>query len=362
MIIPKVLAMYLPQYHEIPENNEWWGKGHTEWTSCKKARPLFAGHNQPRVPLNDNYYDLSEVESQIWQASIAKKHGVYGLCYYHYWFKGRMMMEKPGEHMLQDKRVDIPFCFSWANHTWHHSLSKTRKEVLIEQTYGGEADVIQHYTYLRPFFRDERYIKINGKPIFVIYSIIDFSDWDIMKEVWNKMAKEDGFDGIYFIATITREGHAGYAAQMGFDAQMEYQPRVSLNATKKLDYTFYYYFKKKLFDKYLNRPCMLDYDKVWKRIIKREYNGKMKTFLGGYCDWDTTARWAPNGEVHVGASPEKFKKYFECQMRKSIRLNNELIFLTAWNEWSEGAYLEPDKNYEYGYLEAIKQVIDKLAQ
>lgn len=359
---PKILAMYLPQYHEIEENNKWWGKGHTEWTSCKKAKPLFEGHNQPRIPLNNNYYDLSSTKAQKWQAEIAQKYGVYGFCYYHYWFEGHMMMEKPAENMLKDKTIDLPFCFSWANHTWHHSLSKTKKEILIEQTYGGKDDVENHYNYLVKFFKDERYIKINNKPVFVIYSIVDLEDWDLINKIWNEKAKNDGFDGMYFIATLTREGHSEYANKMHFDAQMEYQPRFALNATKKIDYTFYYYIKKKLYDKYINKPCILRYDKVWNRIIKNKCYKKSKipTYLGSYCDWDTTARWAPNGEIHIGACPEKFEKYFEQQYKISKQLGNEFIFITAWNEWSEGAYLEPDTKNKYAYLESIKEVVEKI--
>ena len=164
----KIIAFYLPQFHDIPENDKWWGKGFTEWVNVKKAQPLFPGHCQPRVPLNDNYYDLLDDDVKIWQANIAKEHGVYGFCYYHYWFSGKMLLEKPMEQMLANKKVDIPFCICWANVSWTKSWVNENK-ILIQQFYGDRKEWKEHFDYMLPFFKDDRYIKEEGKPLFVLY-------------------------------------------------------------------------------------------------------------------------------------------------------------------------------------------------
>lgn len=352
----KLLAMYLPQFHTIPENDKWWGKGHTEWTSCKRAIPLFKNHNQPRIPYNGYYYNLLDENAQLKQVEIAKKYGIYGFCYYHYWFQGKLLLEKPAENMLNNKSIDLPFCFSWGNHTWIHSMSKN--EVLIEQTYGGREDILNHYNYLRPFFKDSRYILIDNKPVFIIYSIVGIKDWGLMKKIWNELAKKDGFDGIYFIATLTREGNIKQAEKMKFDAAFTYQPRFSINATGRLDYTAYYYIKKRLFQK-LSIPCKVDYRRVWKRILAFQDKSNIKIFYGAYPDWDTTARWNKSGEVHVNVDYDKYGKNLKEQIIKSRNENKEFLFITAWNEWSEGAYLEPDQKHEFKVLEETKKALEE---
>ena len=179
-----------------------------------------------------------------------------------------------------------------------------------------------------------------------------------MRDIWNKMAIQDGFDGIYFIATITRVGQQDVALRMRFDAQMEYQPRLAMSPTKKIDFSLFYYFKRKLYAKYFNIPCKTDYSYIWERVISQKYKRDITTFLGAYTGWDTTARWGGRGEVHINNSPDIFKKYFAKQVKRSIEMQNEFIFITAWNEWSEGAFLEPDEYYKYKYLEAVKECLE----
>ena len=166
----KIIAFYLPQYHAIPENDQWWGKGFTEWTNVKKAKPLFEGHDQPRIPLNHNYYNLLDDNTKIWQANLAKKYGVYGFCYYHYWFKGgKKLLEKPAEQMLSNKSIDLPFCFCWANENWTRNWDGGNREIMVEQDYGNKDDWECHFQYLLQFFKDKRYITVDGKPLFIIY-------------------------------------------------------------------------------------------------------------------------------------------------------------------------------------------------
>ena len=167
--LPKIMAFYLPQYHEIPENNQWWGEGFTEWTNTKKAEPIFKGHYQPRIPYNDYYYNLLDKKSLQWQADLMKKYNVYGLCMYHYWFNGKKLLEKPMEILLDNKDIDLNYCMCWANETWARTWDGKEKDILIKQEYGDKEDWINHLEYMMKFFNDKRYIKDNGRPVLVIY-------------------------------------------------------------------------------------------------------------------------------------------------------------------------------------------------
>ena len=213
----KILALYLPQFHRVKENDEWWGEGFTEWTAVKDAMPFFNGHYQPRRPLNDNYYDLMEKKTMRWQARLMKEYGIDGMCMYHYWFKdGRRILEKPAENLLEWKDINMPFCFCWANMTWARTWSNIRNSavwankyegeskeiddgILLEQKYGGLLDWKEHFKYLLPFFKDERYIKKDNKPVFVLYKTELIDCLEEMTEKWQEWAVENGFNGIYFI-------------------------------------------------------------------------------------------------------------------------------------------------------------------
>ena len=192
----KVLALHLPQYHRIPENDRWWGEGFTDWVNVRKAKPLFQGHEQPVVPLNNNYYDLSDTAAIRWQAQLAKQYGVYGFCYYHYWFSGRKLLEKPCELLLDHKDIDIKYCFCWANESWARTWDGKEHDVLMKQVYGGREDWTAHFDYLLPFFQDERYIRIDNKPVIFIYSCHRIADFDDVVAWWDELARENGFDGV----------------------------------------------------------------------------------------------------------------------------------------------------------------------
>lgn len=223
----KVIAFYLPQFHETPENNEWWGQGFTEWNNMKAAKPLFEGHNQPRIPLNNNYYNLLDEKTLEWQTKIAKEHGVYGFCCYHYWFGSKMLLEKPMEIYLKDKNCDLPFCFCWANETWTNAWAaetESDRKTLIKQEYGDKEEWERHFQYLLPFFKDERYIKEGNKPLFVIYRPQYITELSARLAYYNKRAQEEGFDGLVFVAQ-----HVSFYAEKSVDKsmfkyQIEYQP------------------------------------------------------------------------------------------------------------------------------------------
>ncbi len=229
----KIIAFYLPQFHNIPENDEWWGDGFTEWVNVKKAKPLFDGHVQPKEPLNDNYYNLLDDNIKIWQAKIAKEYGVYGFCYYHYWFNGKLLLEKPMEQMLNNKKIDIPFCISWANEPWTKAWVNEKK-VLIPQSYGGVNEWKEHFDYLLPFFKDERYIKVDNKPLMVIYRAEVIDCLNEMLDYWNNLAKEAGLDGLSYAYQNMAFDLIPNKDDSRFDYNIEFEPSYAwydLNST-----------------------------------------------------------------------------------------------------------------------------------
>ena len=310
----KIIAYYLPQFHTFPENDKWWGQGYTEWVGVKNAQPIFKEHYQPRVPLNNYYYDLTDVSSLEWQAEIAKKYGVYGFCYYHYWFEGKMLLEKPAELMLKNKSVDIPFCMCWANHTWTKAWAAHNREILMEQTYGNEDEWKAHFEYLLPFFMDDRYMKENGKPIFVLYRPNEIPRLKEMLEFWNEQAIASGFPGMTFIYQQYTYNHQKDEAGKLFDYGIEFQPGKVKD--EQLIYTLPVIIRKfaNVFVNKFGLPqskktsMWYSYDDVWKRILKSKPMDE-KMIPGAFVDFDNTPRYKKMAAIYYGASPEKFHKY-----------------------------------------------------
>lgn len=360
----KIIVNYLPQYHEIPENNKWWGKGFTDWVGVKKATPLFEGHIQPKEPLNDNYYSLDDVESIRWQAELARKYGIYGFGIYHYWFSSeKQLLQKPAELLLSDKSINIGFMFIWDNLTWKRTWSKLNRGldwapcfdnhrseqddngILAELIYGDEKDWKKHYDYLLPFFKDERYIKENNRPVFSIFQPRnDIETLRRMTEFWNRLAINDGFDGILFLSKDS-------VWPERFEKKMKYAPFAPTNKC-----VFLIYKLKERFDKKRHKIGIYDYDKCWRNILNEAKKAKSDTFLCGYVNYDDTPRRGKNARIIQGGSPNKFGQYFSELYKISSEQKKEFLFLMAWNEWGEGAYLEPDKENQYGYLEEIYKV------
>lgn len=369
----KVIAFYLPQYHTIPENDRWWGKGFTEWTNTKKAKPLFDGHYQPRTPLNENYYNLADVTVMERQAEMAKNNGVYGFCYYHYWFKnGKKLLEKPVENMLADPKVDIPFCMCWANENWSRNWDGGNREIIMEQDYGNEKEWKKHFEYLKLFFEDDRYIKVSNKPIIVIYKPEQIQKFGAMIDLWEQLAIEAGFSGLIVVRQFPNSLYNREVDDSHIDYSIKFEPAASqayeyfvknkFNKTSQkrvdikeiLSNTCLHTLKKKIEKKGNAKPIIEDYDKAWQIILKEEPYDK-KIINGAFVDWDNTARNI-NGRLYKGATPEKFKKYLSELAEKDSAL--DLIFINAWNEWAEGAYLEPDEKNGYAYLDAVKSVFN----
>ena len=347
----RIIAFYLPQFHTIPENDKWWGKGFTEWINTKKAKSLFNNHYQPREPLNDNYYNLLDIETLNRQTSLAKKYGISGFCFYHYWFTGKKLLEKPAEMLLENKTIDFPYCFSWANEPWTRAWDGSENEILIAQDYGNQYDWRSHFEYLLDFFKDKRYIKIDNKPVFVMYRTENFPLCDKMIELWDNLCKENGFDGIYFIETLNSFQEKSFCRNS--EAVLEFEPMYTL--AHKMPFSYHLWRRMKKILKLRFQPTFQSYDQVWKRILTRKSRRKKTTFHGAFVDWDNSARKGKNSTIFLGSTPNKFYEYLSTLLRKE---RGRTMFINAWNEWAEGAYLEPDKKYGFGYLEAIKKALE----
>lgn len=364
----KIIPVYLPQFHTIPENDEWWGRGFTEWTNVKSAKRLFKGHYQPRVPLNKNYYDLTNVDTLKWQAKIAKEYGVYGFCFYHYSFNNKRLLEKPMELLLANPEIDLNYCVSWANHNWEDGWKASNREarILIGHDFNNEDDWVEHFNYLLPFFKDSRYMREGDKPILIIYIPNIIKKLNKMLALWDKMAIENGLKGIHFMFQSAMSYHSKGWDRSRFDNAIEFNPGfvnykkglwTSLNLMK-------YSFKlKKLLGiktrlvKDKKQVTIIDYDEAWEKILALKPSAK-NAIPSGFVDWDNTPRIQERGTVYIGANPEKFESYLIRLIQKArLEYNQDKIFLFAWNEWAEGGYLEPDEKYGYGYLQAIKNAL-----
>ncbi len=346
----KILSMYLPQFHKVKENDEWWGEGYTDWVSSRNAVSLYEGHYQPHIPLNQYYYNLMEKSAFEWQVSLMKKYGIDGQCIYHYWFKdGRQILEKPIEKLLEWKEVDMSFCLCWANQSWANSWSALKSAnvwcdvrekksknkgdmgVLLEQEYGDEKEWKKHFEYLLDFFRDKRYIKIQDKPVFVIYQAGDIDVLEEMITCWNIWAREEGFGGIYFIGGNNRNDTL-------VDNVLYQAPQFVINEMmSKTD-------KKE--------TKIFDYEIVWKKIIDKAYL-EDNCMVGAFVGYDDTPRRGIRGCVIDGIAPEVFEKNLTKLMAINEIHNQPFTFINAWNEWGEGMHLEPDEKYGTSFLEAV---------
>lgn len=367
----KVIAFYLPQYHETKENNEWWGEGFTEWVNVKKAKALYEGHNQPRIPLNRNYYNLLDDNVKQWQINLAKKYCIYGFCIYHYWFNGRLLLEKPVEQFLANKELELPFCLCWANENWTTQWVDSEAKILIKQKYGDKEDWKKHFEYFLPFFKDERYIKEDNCPLLVIYRPDIIDHLNEMLDYWDDLAIKNGFNGIVFLNQYSniediKEG------DLKFKYHIEYQP-IFANRWKKKKSSFrcrkFTIKIKKVLNvimpwkdwtsvAFVNMDFKIDYDMIWNSILNHKPVSE-KCIPGAFVDWDNTPRKGGRGSVYFNASPKKFEIYFRKLVEKAkTEYQNDYLFIFAWNEWGEGGYLEPDQKNEFRYLEAIKRVLE----
>lgn len=352
----KPIALYLPQYHEIPENNEWWGQGFTEWTNVRKAQPLFAGHYQPHIPHKDiGYYDLSDINVMRRQVQMAQKYGIYGFCFYYYHFAdGKRLLEKPINNWLNAKDIDFPFCFAWANENWTRSWDGSNKQVIMPQDY-DEKNMLNMLKDMLPAFRDKRYIKIDNKPLLLVYRAEIIPQIKKLSAQWRNIIKESGFEDIYLVSMQNFEQKNPH--NMGFDAAVEFAPQAI----------------KKLCNFNINGPLssvsqynatVFHMDEILHKMIYCTSVSYPR--IKCVCpSWDNTPRRGKKfPKLVFEATPEKFNNFMQLAIKETLSYRaipkfapvQEFVFINAWNEWGEGAHLEPDEKYGYEWLEIINNI------
>ena len=350
----RIIAFHLPQFHPTPENDEWWGKGFTEWTNVAKAKPLYPGHYQPHVPADLGFYDLRLPEARHAQAELAREYGIEGFCYYHYWFgNGRRVLERPVNEILASGEPDFPFCLCWANHSWNNIWQGTADRTLIEQTYPGMADHKQHFEWLLNAFKDPRYITVEGKPLFLIFSPMDVPDLPNVMEYWRELAAGAGFAGLYLVRVNYRMRQDWDPTSVGLDAST-WQPLPPKDGHLPTRYIM-----RKILRFIAGKKSSLtvyDYAEVMENLIRKSAPN-FPDYPTVLPNWDNTPRSNENGLVLHGSTPELFRKL----LRRAFGLiadnppEKRIIFVKAWNEWAEGNYLEPDQLHGLSYLNIVKE-------
>lgn len=353
----RVLAFYLPQFHPIPENDEWWGKGFTEWTNVGKAKPLFPGHYQPRVPADLGYYDLRVPETREAQAAMAKEYGIEGFIYWHYWFgNGKRLLERPFNEVLASGKPDFPFALAWANETWSGSFHGLWDgKTLIEQTYPGEQDFIDHFYTVLPAFKDPRYITCEGKPLFFVYKPKQCPDIKHFIDLWQGLAKKNGIPGIFFVAVgqslydaERANSFLSYILEQGFDA---------LNVINGYNWPIAD-FRHRLIRKVLHKilGVIPDIRPYRYEQFHCPLDGSISVFPTVFPNWDHTPRSGKQGVILFGSTPDSFRECLQKKLDiiKDKPFERRILIVKSWNEWAEGNYLEPDLRFGKGYLEALK--------
>jgi hypothetical protein len=356
----KPIAFYLPQFHPIPENNEWWGEGFTEWTNVSKAKPLFKTHIQPRIPRDLGFYDLRLSEVKEAQSSLAKQYGLHGFCYYHYWFHGRRLLERPINDLLTTSRPDFPFCLCWANESWSRRWIGDDQQVLIEQTYSVDDDSI-HGSYLADIFADKRYINLDGRPLFLIYRP---SSLPAPNDTLARLAAQCKAKGIlrpYFVAVDAH--HVGYDyRQVGFDDILAFSPQLGVSSPDAFadGRSLTKLFRNLRFG--IRSASLKVFDELEERTKMAALSRPFPTIPSCFVSWDNSPRRGREGIIYTNSSPDLFQSALSdaCFQAQKHPNQHALVFINAWNEWAEGNFLEPDMYYGHSYLLAMQKALSRF--
>jgi hypothetical protein len=359
------IALHLPQFHPIPENDEWWGKGFTEWANVAKAKPLFPGHYQPHLPADLGFYDLRLPEARAAQAELAAEYGIHGFCYYHYWFNGRQLLERPVSEILKRGEPNFPFCLCWANENWTRRWDGLEAEVLLEQHYTPEDD-LAHIGALIPFFHDPRYIRVNGEPFLAVYRASKLPDPERTAEIWRREAKRAGLPGL-FLARVEGVEQPGTPADMGFDCALDFQPR-GLMLWDAMMFRRKWWHRHKLGtgEAAFRDNMICEYASIVDRALAEP--GPAYPRIPCVCPgWDNSPRRKTGAFMFINSTPELYERWLgEIVKRQRARLPENgasgippesLVFINAWNEWAEGNHLEPDQKWGRAYLEATRRAL-----
>lgn len=359
----KVIALYLPQYHPTPDNDEWWGEGFTEWTNVAKAKKLYRNHYQPRIPANLGFYDLRLPEVREKQVEMAKRAGVSAFCYYHYWFgNGKQELERPFNEVVASGKPEFPFCLCWANTSWAlkqwNKDGTSKNRILCEMTYPGPEDHEKHFYSLLKAFKDPRYYRVHGKLLFMIYQPLFFENCKAFIEQWNALAMKEGLPGFFFVGQMRNAPNQQKTIKeimaLGFDAVNALQLDNFCYKNPSLIGRAVNYISHQL----INRPFINDYKEILNQLVSPE-DTLPYVFPSLVPNWDHTPRSGRGGFLFENCEPDLFKKH--CRMVidevKDKPEEDRIIFLKSWNEWGEGNYMEPDLRYGYGYIDALKRAL-----
>jgi hypothetical protein len=357
---PILIAYYLPQFHPTIENDKWWGKGFTEWTNVTKAKPLFKGHYQPKIPSELGFYDLRYPEIKNLQAELAKEAGISAFCYWHYWMgNGTRLLNKPLDDLIQNSMPDFQFCLGWANHDWQKKdwssdVSILVKQTLIKQEYGGEIDYKLHFMDMLPTFKDKRYLKINEKLVFTIFKPDLIPDTEIFFKTWNKLAEEHNLKGFYFIGCAVKKDEVEKIVNLGYDL-------INLNLLYQvfdIKITKFNMIKKYILNKFKIKLNVVEYSNAIK-VFDDEINKDERIAPTIIPNWDHSPRSGRFGLIIKNATPKIFKKHVSQILNSIKNKKNKIIFIKSWNEWGEGNYLEPDLRFGKKFIEALAECLNK---
>ena len=381
----RFIALYLPQFHPIKENDAVWGKGFTEWTNVAKGKPLFKGHYQPHIPADLGFYDLRLEETRIAQAELAKEYGIEGFCYWHYWFgNGDKILESPIEAVLRSGKPDFPFCLAWANHSWTTAtwtkINNTKKVTMIkEQKYLGKADYEMFFYDTLRFFKDPRYIQVDGKPLFMIHNPSAIPDMQVFIQLWQELAIANGLKGVYFVGSSmgiayrnSKNDHQlpdisqseklyNDLRKNGFDAiNSSNFNRAILKLEGRYLHLIRMYFNTRTTQKLFKKISQ----KKFNDNLLSEYDNRDDVFPSVYVNWDRSPRVGKADVVLTDSTPQEFENILNktVSIVKNKTEDHRIVFLRSWNEWGEGNHIEPDLKYGRGYLQAIKNVLQKLKE
>ncbi|MGO5523158.1 glycosyltransferase WbsX family protein [Phocaeicola plebeius] len=358
---PLILAYYLPQFHPFKENDEWWGKGFTEWTNVGKAKPLYKGHYQPKVPADLGYYDLRLPIIATQQAELAKEAGIGGFCYWHYWFgNGKELMEMPFNRAVQTGNPDFPFCLGWANESWmakQWSKNGSTGKTLIEQKYTGKEDNELHFYKYKDAFSDSRYIRINNRPFFLIYRPLEFKDIKEFMKQWNTLIQKEGIaDSFYFVAHARYEYEYESLIELGFDAVNIFPLHRIPRNTKEFFTNLYNKFHKRI----TGIPRLVDYKSFIKNTWNNKYEPKESVLPTLMPNWDHSPRSGKHAVILENSTPDNWRSHIQNILQETSKKKNKIIMLKSWNEWGEGNYMEPDLKYGKSYIKILNEELKKL--
>ena len=362
----RAIAFYLPQFHPIPENDEWWGKGFTEWINVVRSKPLFPGHCQPDLPADLGFYDLRVPETRAAQAELAATYGLHGFCYYHYWFNGRRILERPVDEVWKSGQPNFPFCLCWANENWTRRWDGLDAHLLLEQRY-STSDDLAHIRSLLPLFLDTRYIRVADRPLFLVYRASQLPQPQKTTDLWRREAERAGLKGLFLVRVESFRDERGDPSNMGFDSALEFEPRwFELVKSRILRRKWWHRRKLGTSEPAFLDNCVCDYRDVVTRALAEPLPAYPR--IPAVCPgWDNSPRRKHGAHILINSTPEIYEGWLREVANRlrpvarsqgnSVLAANSMVFINAWNEWGEGTHLEPCQRWGHGYLEATRRAL-----